>query len=63
MGLSGQPIAVVWQIDLQLVDLNFLPISTEANLGTAIAKVRSLAFSYSYFSRFIQKKRIIGEIV
>ena len=43
VGLSGQPIAVVWQIDLQLVDLSFLPVSTESNLGNAIAKVRSLA--------------------
>jgi hypothetical protein len=43
VGLSGEPIALVWQIDLQLADQNLIPIATEFNLETAIAKVRSLS--------------------
>jgi hypothetical protein len=43
IGLSGSPIASAWEIDLQLTDLSFLPIATESNLGSAIAKIRSLS--------------------
>ena len=56
VGRSGESIAMVWHVELQLLDLSFLPISMEMDLGKALTKVRCLSQEFKIPFDFIDSE-------
>lgn len=58
VGLSGEPIALVWHIDLQLTDQSHLPIATEFNLEATLKKAKVISREFQIPPTFIDSESL-----